>query len=152
MMSQACALWGEIANHKGVCRIDDTRRKQSSPLPPRPWEGPLWDRPPRGLLLRQVERKFAVADAQRKPLGESSGRLLAIGRDKFGEGREQTSLREAIAVDAVEARLGPGLVQIAERRALVLAIPHGIVSRNHVNGHAPCRIVAAPPARPCAAR
>ena len=75
------------------------------------------------LLLGQIDREFAVADAQGQPLGKPRGRLLAIRRNEFGEGGKQASLRQAVAIDAVETGFRPGLAQIAEGRALVLVVP-----------------------------
>ena len=61
------------------------------------------------LLPLLLEREFAVADARAEAFGESGGGFLAIGGDEFGQGGEQAGLRQAIAVDAVEARLRPRL-------------------------------------------
>ena len=77
------------------------------------------------LLPRAVEREFAVADALAETFGEFGGRFLAIGADEFGERGEQAGLRQAIAVDAVEARFGPGFLQIAERHVLLFVIGNG---------------------------
>lgn len=74
------------------------------------------------LLPLLIEREFAVADAQAEALGEGGGRILAIGGDEFGKGGEQTGLRQAVAVDAVEARFGPGFLQIAQGHALLLVL------------------------------
>src|ERR1700712_489724 len=71
------------------------------------------------LLARRREGELAVADAHRQALGELRGRVLAVGCHELGEGGEQAGLRQAIAIDAVDARLRPGLVQIAERDALL---------------------------------
>ena len=74
------------------------------------------------LLLRQRQRKFAVAHAGGKALDEFRHRVLAIGGDEFGQCSEQARLREAVAVDAVMARFGPGLVEVAQRRLLLFVI------------------------------
>ena len=78
----------------------------------------------RPLLPLPIEREFAVADARAETFGERGGGVLAIGGDEFGERGEQAGLRQAIAVDAVEARFRPGLLQIAERHALLLVVGH----------------------------
>ena len=74
------------------------------------------------LLPRQRQREFAVADALGETFGKAGGGFLAIGGHEFGEGGEQAGLRQTVAVDAVEARLRPGLVQIAERSPLLLMV------------------------------
>ena len=76
----------------------------------------------RELLLRQRQRKLAVADAGRKAFDEFRHRVFAIGRDQFGERREQARLRQAVAVDAVVARFRPGLVEVAERGLLLFVV------------------------------
>src|SRR5581483_8260214 len=75
-----------------------------------------------GLLPCEADRELAIADAGGKALDEFSHRVLAIGADELGQRREQASLREAIAVDAVMARFGPGLVQIAQGGLFLLVI------------------------------
>src|SRR6187455_451926 len=74
------------------------------------------------LLPRQLQRELAVSDALREALGEARGGFLAIGCHEFGKSREQAGLCEAIAVDALETRFGPGFMQIAERGALLLMV------------------------------
>ena len=71
------------------------------------------------LLPGQAEREFAVADAPGETFGEMRGGFLAIGRDEFREGGKQAGLRQAIAIDPLDAGLVPGLVQIAERSLLL---------------------------------
>ena len=73
-------------------------------------------------MPRQRQREFAVADALGEAFRETRGGFLAIGGHEFGKGGEQAGLRQAVAVDAVEARLRPGFVQIAERSALLLMV------------------------------
>src|SRR3954471_24748154 len=73
----------------------------------------------RALLLRQRDRKLAVADAHRQAFHEFRHCVLAIGADQFGERREQARLREAVAIDAVVPRLRPGLIEVAERGLLL---------------------------------
>src|SRR5919199_2410945 len=68
--------------------------------------------------MQSAERELAVADAAGKAFGIAGGGILAIGRDELGERGEQAGLRQAIAVDAIEASFGPGLGQIAESRPL----------------------------------
>src|ERR1700686_2722232 len=74
------------------------------------------------LLLRQRDRKLAVADADRQAFDEFRHRVFAVGSDQFGEGCEQAGLRQAVAVDAVVARLRPGLVEIAQRCLLLFVV------------------------------
>ncbi len=88
------------------------------------------------LLPVLIEREFAVADARAEPFGESGGGFLAIGGDEFGEGGEQAGLRQAIAVDAVEARFGPRFVKIAQRHAFLFVVRHRLA---RVSGSLRCR-------------
>src|SRR5260370_6220303 len=74
------------------------------------------------LLLRQLSRKLAVADADGKAFHEFRHRVFAVGADQLGEGREQAGLRQAVAIDAIVPRLRPGLVQIAQRGLFLLVI------------------------------
>src|ERR1700746_210065 len=74
-----------------------------------------------GLLARQLDRKFAVADAGGEIFGITRRGLFAVGRNKLGESEEQRGLRQAIAVDAVVQRLRPGVLKIAERDAFLVA-------------------------------
>src|SRR4051812_43706324 len=74
------------------------------------------------LLPGDGQREFAIADANREALGELSSSLLAIGRDKLGKSGEQAGLSEAIPVDAVDAGLGPGFMQIAERSPFLFMV------------------------------
>src|SRR5262249_57369343 len=67
-----------------------------------------------GLLPGQGEGEFAVADAHGEALGETRRRLLAVGRDEFGKGGEQASLRQAIPVNAGDRRSGPRRAGVAE--------------------------------------
>ena len=66
------------------------------------------------LLPGLLEREFAVADARAQAIGEGCRGFLAIGGDEFGERGEQAGLRQAVAVDAVEARFRPGFVEVAQ--------------------------------------
>src|SRR5262249_13748152 len=98
-----------------------------------------------GLLPRHGEGEFAVADAPGKTLGETRRRLLAVGRDEFGKGGEQARLRQAVPIDTVEARFGPGCVEVAERSPFLLMVRS--LSRNLV--HLACHAEAdsGPPLR-----
>src|SRR5215813_3243836 len=89
---------------------------------------------PARLLSCQIDREFSIADAQRQSLGKTRGRFLSVGGDEFSEGGEQASLCQAIAVDPIEARFGPGLSQIAQRCALVLVVPMRLHRQPCVNG------------------
>src|SRR5579859_2230753 len=86
-----------------------------------------------GLLLRQRDRELAVADARRDTFDKFRDRVLAIGADQLGQRGEQARLREAVAVDAVMARVRPGLVEIAERGLLLLLIRQGIAGKGEGN-------------------
>src|SRR3984893_4308120 len=83
----------------------------------------------RSLLPRQFHREFAVADARGEALSVTGGGFLAISRNQLAESGEQTDLRHAVAVDAVEAGLDPCLVQKVECRLLLLVIRHGLARR-----------------------
>jgi len=48
--------------------------------------------------------------------------VLAVSANQFGERGEQAGLREAVAIDAIMARFRPGLVEIAERRLLLVGV------------------------------
>src|SRR6266705_1466073 len=78
--------------------------------------------PMRALLPRGGEREFAVADAPAEAFGVAGGRVLAVGRDELGKRGEQAGLRQAVAVDPVEAGLRPGFRQIAERSAFFVGV------------------------------
>src|ERR1700733_9772459 len=79
------------------------------------------------LLLRQLNRKFAVADAYGKTFDEFRHRVFAVGSDQFSEGREQAGLRQAIAIDAIVPRFRPGLVEITEGSLFLLVIGQWVV-------------------------
>src|ERR1044072_6770190 len=100
-------------------RLRDVSQSHSSVNWPRPRGGGIFGA---GLLPADVDRELAVADAARKTLDELRHRVLAIGADEFREGREQAGLRQAVAVDALMARFGPGLVEIAQCGLFLLVI------------------------------
>src|SRR5438874_5137748 len=75
------------------------------------------------LLLGRRQREFAVADAPREAFGKLRGGLLPVGGHELGEGGEQASLRQTVAVHSFEPGLGPGVAQVAERRPLELVVP-----------------------------
>jgi hypothetical protein len=77
------------------------------------------------LLARLFKREFAVADADSEAFRERGRRFLAVGVDELSKSGEQAGLRQAIAVDSIEARFGPGLLQIAERNTFLLAVAGG---------------------------
>src|SRR6202171_209579 len=74
------------------------------------------------LLLRQHDRKLAIADTDGKAFHEFRYRVFAVGSDQFGERREQACLRKAVAIDAIVPRLRPGLVEIAERGLFLFVV------------------------------
>src|ERR1700676_5294051 len=74
------------------------------------------------FLLRQLNRKLAVADAEGRALHEFRHRVFAVGYDQLRERREQAGLRQTVAIDAIVPRLRPGLVEIAERGLFLLVI------------------------------
>ena len=90
----------------------------------------------RCLLARGREGEFAVADAHGQAFDEFRHRILAIGADQFGEGREQAGLRQAVAIDAIVPRLRPGFVEIAERYSLLLVFGNACRSLDRLRGHA----------------
>jgi Dihydroorotase and related cyclic amidohydrolases len=73
-------------------------------------------------LLPLLDREFTVANAVAETVGEFGGRFFTICGDEFGKSCEQAGLRQAIAVNSVVTRLGPGLLQVAECHALLVAI------------------------------
>src|SRR5690606_27019013 len=66
------------------------------------------------LLPPHRQRELAAADALAQALGEAGGGILAIGRDQLVQRREEGNLRQAVAVDALDARFFPGLGEIGE--------------------------------------
>src|ERR1700688_1504147 len=90
-------------------------------------DGSLEGRGRRRLLPLLIEREFAVADALAESFGESGGGFLAIGRDEFGEGGEQASLRQAVTVDAFEAGFGPSFLQVTQGHAFLLVVRRRLV-------------------------
>src|SRR5260370_34681 len=67
-------------------------------------------------------RELAIADAGGEALRIGRDRVFAVGSDQFGEGGEQACLCQAVAIDPIVARLGPGLVEIAEGCLLLFLI------------------------------
>jgi len=82
------------------------------------------------LLPRLFERKFASTDPAAQTVGKGGCRFFTIGGDKFSERGEQTGLRQAIAVNAVEARLGPGFPELTKRHELLFAIGNQLACVN----------------------
>src|SRR5205085_272785 len=95
---------------------------------------------PGRLLAGAADRELAVADARRKSFGEFRGRLFAIGRNQLAQRGEQTRLREAIAVDAVETRFGQRFVQVAQRHLLLLEVGDWLLGRVDAGRGAHCEI------------
>src|SRR5262249_14746898 len=88
------------------------------------------------LLLGHGDGEFAVADAPGKALGETRRCLFAVGRDEFGKGGKQASLRQAVPIDAVDARFGPGRVEVAERSPFLLMVRSLSRNLDHLRCHA----------------
>src|ERR1700682_237957 len=74
------------------------------------------------LLPRPRGRELAIADAGGEAFRIGRDRVFAVGSDQLSEGGEQACLCQAVAIDAIVARLGPGLVEIAERGLLLFLI------------------------------
>src|SRR5689334_14998244 len=100
-------------------RLRDVSQSHSSVDWPRPRGGVIFDA---GLLPADVDRELAVADAARETFDEFRHRVLAISADELRESREQAGLRQTVAVDAVMACFGPGLVEIAQCGLFLLVI------------------------------
>src|SRR5262245_53504207 len=62
------------------------------------------------LLPLQLDRKFAIGDTPGQTLGIAGSGILAISRNQLAESRKQANLRHEVAVDSLEAGVGPGLV------------------------------------------
>ena len=77
------------------------------------------------LLPRQLDREFPISDALWQALGIAGRGILAIGRNQFAERSEQADLRHAVAVDARQASLDPGLLEEIECGLLLLVIRQG---------------------------
>src|ERR1700742_2732205 len=77
-----------------------------------------------GLRLLPCKRggELAVAHAHDKTFDEFGNRVLAIGSYQFGKGGKQACLCQAIAIDPVMSRFGPGFAEIAESGLLLLVI------------------------------
>src|SRR6185437_15245648 len=92
-------------------------------------------RPARGfgrlakLLPRLLQRELAIADARSETLGECRRGVFAVSGDEFRERGEQAGLCQTVAVNAVEPRLRPSFLQIAERHALLIVVA-GRIARN----------------------
>ena len=80
------------------------------------------------LLPKFHHRKFAAADAAGEAFDELRHRIFAIGADEFSERGEQARLRQAIAIDAIVTRFSPCLIQIVQRRPLLILIGRKAVS------------------------
>src|ERR1700732_2106642 len=96
------------------------------------------------LLSRPRGRELAIADAVGEAFGIGRDRVFAVGSDQFGEGGEQACLCQAVAIDAVVPRLGPGLVEIAEGGLLLFLIGQRIAGglKRRWMAHAPRQAVA----------
>src|ERR1700720_1129152 len=81
------------------------------------------------LLARQLDGKFAVVNTRRKAFGVAGGCVLAIGGNELDQRQKQRRLRQAIAVDALMARMNPCFLQITERQSLLLVIGDGFLCR-----------------------
>jgi len=93
----------------------------------------------RGRLLPWLfERKFTLTDPAAQTVGEGGCRVFTIGGDKFSERGEQTGLRQAIAVNAVEPRLGPGFPEVTKCQALLFAIGNQLACVNRTFGRCHC--------------
>jgi len=57
------------------------------------------------LLPRPRGRELAIADAGGEAFHIGRDRVFAVGSDQFGEGGEQACLCQAVAIDAIVARL-----------------------------------------------
>jgi len=97
------------------------------------------------LLLRQRDRKLAIAHARGEAFDELRYRVFAIGSDQLGERRKQAGLRQAIAIDAIVPCFRPGLVEITQRRLLLFVIGQRVAvgGECHWMAHETLRIVCA---------
>src|SRR5262249_8038972 len=120
---------GRSASRAANC--GETAFASAAPVPRRAATSAAWR-----LLLGHGEGEFAVADAPGKAIGEPRRRLLAVGRDEFGKGGKQASLRQAIPVDTVDARLGPGRVEVTERSPFLLMVRSLSWNLDHLCCHA----------------
>ncbi len=89
------------------------------------------------LLPGLVEREFAIADTRAQAFGKFGRGFFTVSCHELGQCGEQARLRQAIAVDAIEARFRPGFLQIAQRNNFLLAVGYRLarVCRTLSNCH-----------------
>src|ERR1700735_2798335 len=100
------------------------------------------------LLPRQLDRKFAVANARAEIFGKAGGCFLAISRDQLGQRQKQRGLRQAVAVDAVVRGFGPGLLKKSKRSPFLFVLGQGLVGRKILRRHSHCCHAIAAKRRP----
>src|SRR5258708_18205468 len=89
----------------------------------RPKAGPVGSIRATGPLLpRQLDREFPISDPLGQAFGIAGRGILAIGRNQFAERSEHAELRHAVAVDARQASLDPGLLETIECGLLLLVV------------------------------
>src|SRR6185437_5782265 len=101
-----------------------------------------------GLLPRLLDGEFAVADAGAEAVGEGGRRFLAVSGHEFRHRREQASLRQAVAIDTVDARLGPGLVQIGQGDPLLFMVRQRLARVHGTSGGGHPVLLSSKPVRP----
>src|SRR5690348_4743674 len=90
------------------------------------------------LLLGNMKRELAVANARCKTLGKLRGGIFAISFHELGKCGKQAGLGEAIAINAIELGLGPGFSDIPDCCALMLAVPPRVRCRSCLSSHGLC--------------
>lgn len=81
------------------------------------------------LLAGKFDGEFAITDPAGKALRIFGRGLFAISGNEFSKGGEQAALRHAVAIDPVETRFGPGLLQISKRNLFLLEIRYRLSGR-----------------------
>jgi len=81
------------------------------------------------LLARPLDGEFAVVNARGEAFGVAGGRFLTVGGNELGQRQKKRRLRQAIAVNALMARVNPCFLQITERQSLLLVIGDGFLCR-----------------------
>lgn len=81
------------------------------------------------LLPGQFDGKFAVADTGGQSGRVARRRFFSVSGDQLGQGEKQRGLRQTVALNSLVMRLGPGILQIGKRQALLLFLGYGASCR-----------------------
>jgi hypothetical protein len=90
------------------------------------------------LLLGNMKRELAVANARRQTLGKLRSGILTIGLYELGKCGKQAGLGEAIAINPIMPGLGPRFRDISNGCTLMLAVPPWVHCRSCLSSHGLC--------------